>query len=225
VDWDLTLPEQHRLYLHWHARQDTSLFSFSLFYDSLSLARGEVPALPAGSYQTTVHTLPGAPNYLAPLIPTLKFGSPTPQTIGLHAPRQAEQYIPFGDGIIYLGYGEFPATPPSNPRLYFAASRPIQRDYTVSTSLIGLNPDNAWVWLELDDGIPAMGAIPTLKWIAGSRVTDPHKLTIPSGAPPGRVIGTLIIYDAFTSRTLPLLDERLAAAAPWAPLGEWVLQR
>ena len=95
---------------------------------------------------------------------------------------------------------------------------------SISASLIGLNPDNTWAWQELDDGIPAMGAIPTLKWIAGSRVTDRHELTVPPDAPAGRVIGTLIIYDAFTGRTLPLLDPRLSAAAPWAPLGEWVIQ-
>jgi hypothetical protein len=49
-------------------------------------------------------------------------------------------------------------------------------------------------------------------------------LSIPDGAAPGQVIGTLVLYDAFTGRTLPVLDERLAAAAPWIPLGTWVLE-
>lgn len=225
ADWDFTLSQQPRLYLHWLARQGSSPIDFSITSDGLSLAEGHVPALPAGSYQSTVHTLPGTATTFDSHRPTLGILAPTPKTITIPAPDQAEQYIPFGNGIIYLGYGEFSATPPSKPRLFFGASRPVQRDYSISTSLIGLNPDDTWAWQELDDGIPAMGAIPTLKWIAGSRVTDPHNLTIPSEALPGRVIGTLIIYDAFTGRTLPLLDERLAAAAPWAPLGEWVLQR
>jgi hypothetical protein len=50
------------------------------------------------------------------------------------------------------------------------------------------------------DGTPAGGAIPTLKWIAGSRVTDTRTLTVPPDAAPGRATVTLVVYDSFTQR-------------------------
>jgi hypothetical protein len=41
----------------------------------------------------------------------------------------------------------------------------------VSVRLIGLEPDGVhWAWWDLQDSVPAMGAIPTLKWIDGSLV-------------------------------------------------------
>jgi 4-amino-4-deoxy-L-arabinose transferase-like glycosyltransferase len=221
LDWDLTLPDQPRLYLHWRAGQETAPMAFTLLTGETPLAEIELPALPAGSHQVTVHALPSLPRGLA-LVATL--ANRSQKRVSLPLPLTSEQYLPFGSGIIYLGatptHGD---SPPGNLYLHFAASYPIQRDYVVSASLIGLNPDRTWAWQDLDDGVPAMGAIPTLKWIAGSRVTDPHRLAVPPDAPPGPVIGTLILYDAFTGRPLPLLDERLAAAAPWAPLGEWTV--
>lgn len=221
LDWDLTSPDQPRLYLHWRAGQDTAPMSFTLLAGETPLAEIEMPALPADSRQVTVHTLPSLPRDLT-LVASLTNRSQ--KRVNLPLPLDSEQYLPFGSGIIYLGaapaHGD---SPPEKLHLHFAASYPIQRDYVVSASLIGLNPDRTWAWQDLDDGVPAMGAIPTLKWIAGSRITDPHRLAVPADAPPGPVIGTLIIYDAFTGRPLPLLDERLAAAAPWAPLGEWTL--
>jgi hypothetical protein len=228
VDWDLTLPDQPRLYLHWQTQRDTTLLTFSVSENGVPLAQGTIPSLPAGSRQVTVHTLSHRPSRPTISSDSVSFIGPwaRERDIRLPPPRAFEQYVPFGAGIIYLGYGPRSlSVPPSNPRLHFAASYPIQRDYAVSTSLVGLKPDDSWAWLDLDDGIPALGAIPTLKWIAGSRVTDPHTLSIPPDSAAGRVIGTLRIYDAFTGRTLPLLDERLAGAAPWAPMGEWIIQR
>jgi hypothetical protein len=68
----------------------------------------------------------------------------------------------------------------------------------MSVGLIG--PDYRWQVRE--DGTPAGGAIPTLKWIRGSRVTDTHTLIIPDDAAPGRATVTLVVYDAFTQQTL-----------------------
>ena len=66
-----------------------------------------------------------------------------------------------------------------------------------------------------------MGAIPTLKWIGGSQVRSPHFVTVDENAPGGQQIGgALNLYDAFTGRPLPILDERLTAEYGWVPLGE-----
>jgi hypothetical protein len=101
---------------------------------------------------------------------------------------------------------------------HFLGTRPLERDYVVSTALTGLNPDGTWAWRETHDTIPALGAIPTLKWIRGSTVFDPHRLTIPGDGPPVPAAGSLIVYDHFTQAPLPFLDERLDLAVP---LGTW----
>ncbi|MCB9006931.1 MAG: hypothetical protein H6656_06150 [Ardenticatenaceae bacterium] len=131
----------------------------------------------------------------------------------------------------------------------FINGRPQLRDYVVSTRLVGYEPDNfTWAWCDLVDGIPAMGGIPTLKWIQGSRVQSPRTVIFPSrtepasfngfcqsdkpapGAPilfvdnaatPGQTVGGILrLYDAFTNRPLPILDERITAVTSWIPLGE-----
>jgi hypothetical protein len=96
--------------------------------------------------------------------------------------------------------------------------RPLERDYIVSTALTGVNPDGTWSWRALDDTVPALGAIPTLKWIRGSEVLDPHRMTIPVDASDVPVVGSFSAYDHFTQRLLPPLDERLD---PVVELGTW----
>src|SRR5690606_39234708 len=98
--------------------------------------------------------------------------------------------------------------------LDFLAARPIVHDYTVKVGLIG----PGYAWQVGSDSTPAGGAIPTLKWIAGSRVTDVHVLTVPAGAA-GEAQVVMAVYDAFTQAVLPILDPALAAQGPTVPLG------
>jgi hypothetical protein len=102
--------------------------------------------------------------------------------------------------------------------LRFLGQRPLERDYIVSTALTGVNADGSWAWRDSHDTVPALGAIPTLKWIRASAVLDPHWMTIPDGAPPVPVVGSLLVYDHFTQRSLSHLDERLE---PSIELGIW----
>ena len=83
-----------------------------------------------------------------------------------------------------------------------------------------LEPESdQWAWWDLQDSIPAMGAIPTLKWIRGSFVRSPHRLTVNEAAPPEQELtGALTLYDAFTNRPLPILDDRIRDVNPWIPL-------
>jgi hypothetical protein len=94
----------------------------------------------------------------------------------------------------------------------------LQRDYIISTSLTGVNADGRWAWRDLHDTVPALGAIPTLKWIRGSSVLDPHRVNVPVEAPDVPVVGSLLMYDHFTQRSLPNLDERYG---PVVELGTW----
>ena len=108
----------------------------------------------------------------------------------------------------------------------FRSGRPINRDYVVSVRLIGLEPDGFhWAWWDLRDSVPAMGGIPTLKWVEGSLVRSPHRVTVSPDAPPGQVLtGALTLYDSFTRRPLPILDERITAGQPWIPLCQAVVE-
>jgi hypothetical protein len=136
------------------------------------------------------------------------------------AARRQPSAIPLGSSILLTGYSISPAGPlhPGETitvDLQFLATRPIVGDYTVKVDLIGPN----WAWRVQSDATPAGGAIPTLKWIAGSRIADRHTLTLPADAQPGSAQLALAMYDAFTQQNLPLLDPELAALGPTAPLG------
>jgi hypothetical protein len=115
--------------------------------------------------------------------------------------------IPLGSAM-WLERAEIIPAGPVRPgddivvRLHFLAARPLTADYAVSVGAIG--PD--YRWQVRTDGTPAGGAIPTLKWIAGSRVTDTRRLTLPAGAAPGLTTLTLVVYDSFTQQPLPVLS-------------------
>jgi hypothetical protein len=90
-------------------------------------------------------------------------------------------------------------------RLIFRGAMAITHDYTVSLSLDG----EGGAWRAQHDGTPALGAIPTLKWIRGITVEDEHRLPLPPNAS-GIGVLRLTVYDAFTVQPLPVLDDRLA---------------
>lgn len=159
-----------------------------------------VVSAPPGEY----HLLAGAylPDGLRLAEATLTTLTLTPASINLPA-----TFIPFGNELA-LASAAWPQRPfhPSETLtvdLSFLAVRPITKDYTINVTLA----DTDWRWQVAVDATPAGGAIPTLKWIAGSQVTDRHTLTIPADAPPGRARLTLVIYDAFTQTPLPIRDE------------------
>jgi hypothetical protein len=88
---------------------------------------------------------------------------------------------------------------------HFLSLRPLTRDYSISVGLKGQGAR----WERKADGTPAMGAIPTLKWIRGWRVRDAREVVVPEEAPPGTAEATVSVYDAFTLHPLHVLDERL----------------
>jgi hypothetical protein len=141
--------------------------------------------------------------------------------------QPGQHYVPLGQGLVWLGESRLDeiASPQPGQTLYlpqrFAASRPVLRDLVVSVRLVGYEEDGVhWAWWDLDDGVPALGAIPTLKWIAGSRVWDPHWLAVAEEATPGQELGGLVrLYDAFTGAPLPILDERMGEGVVAVPVG------
>jgi hypothetical protein len=196
-DWDQTIVGRPRLYLHWQQN---------------------------GGYVSEVidDTAVTLPPFSGP------WGIARSDWSGVLTPANSH-YVPLGQGIVWTGTGLSPDQAlQSNENLVltqsFLSSRPVLRDQTVSVRLIGFADGRQWAWWDLDDAIPAMGAIPTLKWIAGSEVRSPHFLTVDSEATAGQEVGgALTLYDAFTERSLPILDDRLNREYGWVPLGEaWV---
>ena len=194
-DWDSTLPGRQRLHLHWST---------------------------ASGYETQSEDVDGGqftlPAWIGPWGLERNHSSFT-----LDRPAA---YVPFGEGLVWLGQsagGLDPVAPGQRVSLPqdFTTSRPLLSDLVVSLRLVGYQEDGQkWHWWDLDDGVPAMGAIPTLKWIAGSQVRDPVQSTVSSDAWTGQEMEPLLLlYDAFTARQLPILDERYTQLAPWLPLG------
>jgi hypothetical protein len=128
--------------------------------------------------------------------------------------------IPLGNAMWFVGSRVSPASPvrPGETvrvSLEFLSARPLTADYAVKVDLIG--PGHAWQ--VGSNGTPAGGALPTLKWISGSRIIDTHGLSVPAGAAPGAAQLVMAVYDAFTQDVLPILDPVLAQQGPTVPLG------
>ncbi|MGH2521268.1 MAG: protein O-mannosyl-transferase family, partial [Anaerolineales bacterium] len=173
------------------------------------------PDAPPGEYQLVAGAYtPDGARLAQALLTTL---SMTHSQLPFTPPPQS---IPLGSSIYLLGSrlsptGRLHPGEALTVDLRFLAARPITDDYTVKVDLIG----PGWRWHIQSDTTPAGGALPSLKWIAGSRVTDRHRFTIPFEAAPGTAQIVMAVYDSFTQQNLPILDPRLAAFGPNVPLG------
>jgi hypothetical protein len=213
VDYDIGADDRVRTYLHWMGPGQPTVVHLG-GNDHAMQGRGRIPMLGQGEYATVAIDHPGAPSRLtvlgdeAPRRWNLLFG----EAWGLPPPRAGERYIPFGDAMVLTGLSGPPAKPARGTKvdlyLRFLGQRPLERDYIISTALTGLNADNTWAWRAAHDTVPAQGAIPTLKWIRGSAVRDPHQIAVPVDAADVPSLASLTVYDHFTQRTLPHLDER-----------------
>jgi hypothetical protein len=194
-DWDTTLPDHPpRLYMHW---QTNDGFRTEIYREDAYQQLTNLTCYRAWGWLAHCPIPPPDPN--------------------------GEHYVPFGQGIVWTGN---PTNQPTNQLTnqlvlpqHFASSRPLNRDLVVSVRLVGYEEDGFhWAWSDLQDGVPALGGIPTLKWITNSHIRDPHLHTIPPDAfPEQEVEGLLRLYDAFTNQPVPILDDRLTTI--WLPLG------
>lgn len=219
VDYDHSLPGQRRVYLHWrYDGRTTQEQRLTLFSEETPLLTTSLPIVPAGKYVTTAHDVPAEVAGLALGVQSAAEDMPgallgpwklrVGQRMRLPQPSNEERYICLG-GEMILVRAKYPSTASPGSQLEtqmaFVGARPITHDYSVSVSLT----DEAGAWQTQHDGTPAMGAIPTLKWIRGVTVYDEHDLALPPEAA-GRGVLRLTVYDAFTVHPLPVLDERLA---------------
>jgi hypothetical protein len=214
ADYDLGRPESLRLYLHWFQPADSS-FQVQVLSRGQPVANGTVPGGPG--YVTTAHDLPaGAADLSVEVVGRAALGpfglpwaAPWAATDGrpyvkLPEPAPGERWLNFGGELALTRAEVTPAQPGGQAvvDLEFVGLRPLTRDYSVSVQVPG--------WAAQSDGTPALGAIPTLKWIRGTQVADRHRLTIPADAGTSSV--TVTVYDAFTLEPLVVLDDRALKA-------------
>ena len=188
-------------------------------------AEARLPALEAGRYQTLFLTLPGetiGPLRLSLVDPEGKWLRTAPpwrfgqERVGLPAPSPTARFVPLGDAMALVGVAARGEPRPGEPfvlDLTFVALRPLVEDYATSVRLT----DGEGRWLAVHDSQPALGAIPTLKWIRGSRVVDRHRLTVPADFAGSVVEATLVAYERFDDLSLPPMQPGLEAV----PLGRW----
>jgi len=83
-------------------------------------------------------------------------------------------------------------------------------DYTVSAQIHAADG----TWAAQHDGTPALGAIPTLKWLPGMTVRDRHRMRLPRDVAVRETPYTVTVgvYDAFSLEPLPVTRGDLVAA-------------
>jgi hypothetical protein len=223
IDFDRSIPDMLRIYLRWRGPSGTARQARVTTAEG-AVAITTVPALPAGAYQTSVINLPGSvagPLWLSltgadgkPVLSAGPAGWPT-RAARLPSPPPDSRFVPLGDAMAVTGVQAQPASPGQTMTVDVAlvGLHGLTIDAATSVRLTGDNGQ----WLASHDSQPALGAIPTLKWIRGSRVVDRHRLSIPAGFTGDGVQATMVAYERFRLAPLVPMDERFSAV----PLGEW----
>ena len=183
LDYDLGIPGKMRVYTHWTTGVAASVTLRS------PVAAPAMLALPATAGCATLIFDTAPANGLALDVDGIALALPDP--------RPGERYLPFADGVTLTGARI--RDDDAAVTLDWLSGRALTTDYKISAR-IGSGPDGR------HDGTPALGAIPTLKWIAGSRIEDVHILGAMTGA--ATLSGDVKVYDNFSQLPLPLLDPR-----------------
>lgn len=185
VDYDLGVPERVRLWVH-----------FAL---GMTGARVAV-VLPDGAAIGGDCSLPAAAGRFAscafdvPPRRDLRLSGLGDAPMSLPGYLDGERYVSFGGRMILRGLQTCVRGSERIVDLTWLSARSLVDDYVVSVRV----DDRA------HDGVPALGALPTLKWFRGSIVDDRHPV-VRSGA---SETGGVVVYDSAAGVDLPLLDER-----------------
>jgi hypothetical protein len=197
-DYDFSIPDSPRLYLHW--RLDGSAHTIDL-----TNSLGSVTLPPLTGYLTTAHDLD-------PANVSVSLRENNSLISNLQSPISSSRYVSFGPLTLVGSAITRESDGSYRVDLDWLANQPITDDLVVKVDLIGEN----FAWRDQSDSIPAGGAIPTLKWIPGIIIHDRHRLTMLEAT---SATFQLAVYDHFTLRNLPILDSRLAQLGSTVPLG------
>jgi hypothetical protein len=237
TDFDHSPGQPCRVYLHWQLPPETGDgYSVQLLADGAPVAQGYLPALPDGGYLTTAHDVSegslavtiraaGSEGKLRHIGP---WGLLSSHPVPLPQPSPGSRFVPLGGEMALTGVQTRQGVRLSAEERGLLGADPgpgelVQVDVRW-LSLAALTRDRkvavqAPAWGVNHDSIPALGAIPTLKWIRGTLVRDRHFLVLPEEAS-GEANLSLVVYDHFVQQhQLALLDDRLARLGPMTPLG------
>jgi hypothetical protein len=224
VDYDRSVPDVLRVYLHWRGPGGAwraQVQAAEGFEDATSL-----PSIAEEAYQTTMLDLQGPTNgplWLALIdaqgeqrVAAGAWGWPV-RELRLPTAASDASFVPLGDEMVVIGakFHSIRSGEAAAVDVVLVASRPLTSDDATSVRLM----DGEGRWLDTHDCQPGLGAIPTLKWIQGSRVMDRHLLSIPDGFTGGDVRATLVAYERFRLTPLVSMDGRFGEV----PLGTWTL--
>jgi hypothetical protein len=190
----------------------------------------QLPELSDIAYHTAVLDLPGETQghlrltMIGANVEVKSAAGPWGWSLGevrLPSPAPSARFVPLNDEMALIGVspggGEaFALGDELTLRLNFVALKPLVNDNGVSVRLW----DEAEQLRQMHDLQPALGAIPTLKWIRGSRVADPHPLLVPHDLDGEVVRASLVVYENFRSTPLIPMDGRMETV----PLGEWPIR-
>ncbi len=208
VDYDTGIPGKWRMMTHWQLPSRPLTIS-------IQSADGELLSPPQGlpategkpGYFTLIHDIAPAvglrvvssalPKGFKAMNP---LGSDPQQTFAIPDGTATERYIAFVDQMVLTAVSTHREGSQLKVDMIWIAAKPLTTDYIVSARVSGDGYSGA------HDGAPALGALPTLKWIRGSRVMDRHPLVL--GGYAGLLHGTVVVYDSATQQLLPALDER-----------------
>jgi hypothetical protein len=226
VDYDTSHQHSQRVYLHWRIGRGAPAAEALLLSQGLPCSsRLSVGDRTHSTYLSTACDIPLETSSLRLELRRVDDGRLLPalgpwhllqrDAVGLPPPRPGSRFLSLGGEMALVGVHVTSGTQVS-VRLDLLALRPLSRDYTLSLRL----RDTKREWQAQKDGTPAGGAIPTLKWIRGTRVSDVRRMSPPSSAKLRRAQLELLVYDAFNLAPLPPLDERLLAQGLLISLGE-----
>jgi hypothetical protein len=222
VDYDRTVPETLRVYLRWRGPTDGGTLRLRAVGGETATA--DLPALPQGAYQTVAVDLPGTVRGLLLLSLTDGAGQARAAVgpwdwpvrwVMLPVPPGDVRFVPLGDEMAVVGVQFSPAAPGTlmTVDVHLVGLRALTDDVATSVRLT----DEAGRYLGAHDCQPALGTVPTLKWIGGSRVRDRHLIPIPADWTGGAVRATLVAYERFRMAPLLPLDDRRWEAVPLRP--------
>ena len=236
ADFDHSPGQPRRVYLHWQLPAGPGDgFTVQLMAGGEPVAQATLPSLPDGGYLTSAHDVPaaslavavrpaGGEGHMGHRVP---WGILSSKPVRLPEPSTGSRFVPLGGEMaltrvetrrgIRLSAEERPllGIPDGAGEIlqidvHWLSLGALTRDRVVSVQ--------ALAWGVTHDSVPALGAIPTLKWIRGTTVRDRHFLLLPQEAS-GEAHLDLIVYDHFTHQPLALLDDRLAKLGNMTALG------
>lgn len=147
----------------------------------------------------------------------------TAREVRLPTPSPDARFVPLGDEMAVIGFEAGRPRPSRSDAagdalavdVTLVALRPLTSDVAISVRL----KDAEGRWLARHDMQPALSAVPTLKWVRGSRVVDRHVLALPEDFSGAQVEATLVAYERFRMTPLPPMDGRFGEV----PLDTWTL--